>query len=650
MLLLQFPDPLWLEKNSLINSHRPLGGAQVTKDTHWLDIVSETKELSHQYLPRYADTNKSSCHVSLSVHRQVTQFQDILQQNSCSRPQAPLTKDSNTAFFTMGGTFLFMGNAAETQGAGTNSHHSAGQNAPTGFQNSSGGRLSRMLTAKVHDAAKRSSMTVGRTTRNLSRRLSEALRELRYTRPTVNPFTMCIPEASRPGRRRGPTPNHAPPELFFTPAPPVPPSKTRDRHSQMPVPLERPIECGAAAEDPHSPELPRMSPVAQGIPRAEREQWVKDNPERTTSLDSAVKVFDNATDNPYVPAPGPAKHSNYATYKPSHSSQPIVPSNSGQVKPSRLTTTASVISNEPNYAHLTVDEAKRKCKEGNRGSSMRRDEMHMEPFPERSSFGLPIQPVHPVGASSNVQSESSKLSAWEAARLKRISMGFFQPGPDLNETAEEIFEQVRDTQPAMHQEPRIEHGHAELQVSPTPLADADASPFDRNNFPILDGVARTLNADGSTLSEPQPASSESNSNSTLADENSASGNFEWPRFSDQDFEDSAAKRYQENRLKHLNKRKCDVAAYNAAAEQKHTAEPVVSRQRSPLTESTVIPQVAAERVSVPASSTAPEDAAGEVNGSRRTSARHSALLNLIDGSRRYSGQVDSSPPKDLMEF
>ena len=230
-------------------------------------------------------------------------------------------------------------------------------------------------------------------------------------------------------------------------------------------------------------------------------------------------------------------------------------------------------------------------KQNNR-QSWRRGEMHLPPATPPSTRLIQLPSGAVLGGSMGT-STPFHLTNKEMQHSKRISGGFLQPGPDLNQFTIGIVAQVLDSNPEEAATPsskqtavrassrkgtnpqgNVEDRAAEVhccssygnQVSSSPQ-DADTSPFDTREFPLLSAVARTLSGTGPALLGPLPLGHNSHHGSGPCVDRSANGNYEWQwrRFSDREYEDPASTDYRKNRPKRLGKRRNDLAAYDTSS-------------------------------------------------------------------------------------
>ena len=558
----------------------------------------------------------------------------------------------------------------------------------------------RLNKGKVHNAAaKRSSVSLKRASTSLSLSLSGAFRKGEPSSfpetletDTAHGISSLVPEALRPGRRQQQSqfPVSRPRGVLPTPPPRPPPPVTEQQIPSGPIPVKRrreesvsepitddtaPLRTLADAGRPKkskknsqqtldstSPPMPRLSPVAQGIAVAERAQWLRENPKRTTTLDSAVQspalvggrftsvapgvdvplakpsqTFESILGNA-PPAPGSLGPMHALGLKPpgvevadqcgsrprrrplpnkSTLAPAVVPSVQNTTgrplityespdcigKPKEvppLTGLASlptvIRSRNPqlastetipcapvvdaNHPYLTPHTKQALASERKKAfrQSMR-NELHFEHTSRPQSFRFPLEAAeeqlgHHAGPGG--------LAPAESTQLKRLSDGFLHAGPDLSEAAVQIFEQVRNNPPKVDSVrakiDAIERGREESEAKPFSPVGTDISLFDGDSFPFLDSAARALATGKETLRKPLPPGYTSRNGGPPTVDRSAIGDYGWQRFSDREYVDPAVEDFQKNRRKRLNKRKQDLAAWDAAvsAAQEEALDPNVT--------------------------------------------------------------------------
>lgn len=585
-------------------------------------------------------------------------------------------------------------------------------------------RLTRRMTEsfKRHVTPKSLRKAAKRASKDVSNCLAVMFRCDSSSQADNDKSSVDIPECLRPGKNQRRGRREPPRSLIFEPAGVRSPSPTS------------------------SLDLPRVSPIAQGIPKAERAQWILDHPERTTVFDDAVMALDNvdledtkgevdawvllratvtlpaSASDTAVPVQEPTRnavtvvtrqasfsdlpeavhpdsrsivHASVNTSQAfesilghnasesglpgltsaiglksgtninvsSYASSPM-PKNSSDPSPKQQRThtinrkpVPAVVANTayfdtPDFEVIARQhDIERERKKVNRLSC--RGELHFEQETRRRNFYLPSQASLTVTSTwTSPEEETHEMSEKEKQRLERISVGFLQPGPDLTEVAEEIFEQVLQSPPKMNsvtsRVAAIERGFEESQVSKL-RSDADSSPFGSSNFPFLQVAAQTLDGAGATLLGPLPPGHNSRSGSLPTVDLAAVGDFSWRRFSDQDYIDPAVEDFRQNREKRINKRKKDIekferdAAGGDAFDMMETAGPSI-----------VIEQSSTELISITPPESTVEDHNIEDGDRQPVNKRHSALLRAIDftdsSSRSLLAKRDGVISGDLIEF
>ncbi|ETN39494.1 uncharacterized protein HMPREF1541_05720 [Cyphellophora europaea CBS 101466] len=207
------------------------------------------------------------------------------------------------------------------------------------------------------------------------------------------------------------------------------------------------------------------------------------------------------------------------------------------------------------------------------------NELHYKYTAVRRDFRLPFQSA---GGQSGLQRNPGRLRPAERKQANRISDSFLRAGPDLHQAATEIFDEVLKNPPKFESVKArvfaIERGFEGSHPSPGSTFDY----FDHSRFPILDMAAQNLNRGESMLRHPLPLGHTSRNGSPATIDRSVFTDFEWQRFSHQEYVDPAVEDFQRNRRRRMNKRKLDLAAWKAAAAQGRCveAEPAASPRRT----------------------------------------------------------------------
>jgi hypothetical protein len=562
--------------------------------------------------------------------------------------------------------------------------------------------------------SKRLNGLVRRMSRNLGRCMRMITMPCYPSPPTdsANASNTDIPKSLRPGMRQSRRRKGRPESLLFEP------------------------------QDNDSLELPRVSPTVLGIPLAERGQWLRDNPKRTTIYDDDVMAMpdyvppetitqvppEHAMPPPPVPLNAnvtakqavqptvPDKSSKIAypdLSKPIHFQSKYNPLISGRVpihhtqtfesilghnssasgstgsvnaiglNASTNESTSSTINRKPvpaggPYKAYSEDVAKQTAsagkhtppgpsrmstvttvttdveipdfeavarshdeelerKKGNRLSC--RAELHLEQEPRKRNFDLLSQNRLAVpGIQPSYTEGSDELFEKGKKRQKRISMGFLQPGPDLEEVAEEIVERVlhtpRQKRFATTRAFEIDRGTEETKVS-TSQSNAGSS-----RFPILRTVTQSLGGSSTTLLSPIGVS-----DSPSPTDEGAIGDFDGPRWSDQDYVDPAVEDFRQNRKKRVAKRKRDIERFERETARGDASDTMMQ---------TAGPSLVGELISFASLDSVVGSCEGVFGGHASVGEGHSALLRDIDftgDSRRPSlARGSAGNERELIEF